>query len=535
MLNNLAPIGLSTYGRLQHLQQSIAALQKNLLAPQSELYLFSDAPKAGDEEKVAGVRSYLRTIDGFKKVHIIERDSNGRVANSRGGLEMLLDKFGKVIFLAEDIITAPGFLDFINSSLSIYEKRKDVFAICGYTPPVKLSKFYKKDIHLSLRFSGWGFGIWANRYNKICRKINYEEFFNNKLLYEKTRKAGEDYLALIKRDADGEIDAGDVKILYTMMRNNCYIMAPTNSLVNNIGLDGTGVHCGITDRFDVNLTQSNTPLNIPLDIAKNDRVIETIYCFSTGRKPPGFAKRAFSSTIQMLPSSLKNILRKYWHVSRNYWNAVNVNIHALNIIIKIFYKKILALLIPFKIPETAEGKTYLHLGCGKINREEFINIDAFPYHHVNFVQSIDKLSNFKDNSVDLIYACHCLEHFCYSQTESILREWFRVLKEGGVLRLSVPDFDKLVEIYTIHDHDPEVILPQLMGGQNNKYNYHLTAFNKVNLTKYLKMVGFPCVREWRPRSEELTNFDDLSIYKKEVGEESYEISLNIEAIKGVTP
>ena len=76
MRGGLAPIGLSTYARLQHLQKTITALQQNELARDSELFVFSDAPRPGDEEKVAAVRGYLRTLDGFKRVRIVERKIN---------------------------------------------------------------------------------------------------------------------------------------------------------------------------------------------------------------------------------------------------------------------------------------------------------------------------------------------------------------------------------------------------------------------------------------------------------------------------
>lgn len=214
---------------------------------------------------------------------------------------------------------------------------------------------------------------------------------------------------------------------------------------------------------------------------------------------------------------------------RRYWLPLNQLLNWLQIQIKIVCIKAKTLFTA--ISEVDNGKVYLHLGCGNINKENFINIDGFPYSHVHYVQSLDKLSNFDDDSVDLIYACHCLEHFRYSQTRSVLREWYRVLKNGGVLRLSVPDFDKLVGIYKAHNNNPNVILPQLMGGQNNKYNYHLTSFNIVNLTRYLEDVGFSCIKEWLPGSEELTTFNDFSVYKKEIEGKLYEISLNIEAIK----
>ncbi len=183
------------------------------------------------------------------------------------------------------------------------------------------------------------------------------------------------------------------------------------------------------------------------------------------------------------------------------------------------------------LPVEAGGRFNLHLGCGHVDHKSFINIDGYPYPHVHYVQAIDKLPQFKDSSIDLIYASHCLEHFCFAQTEDVLREWWRVLRKGGVLRLSIPDFDKLVEIYTIHDQDPDVILPQLMGKQNHKYNFHLTALNEVNLSRLLLKVGFADPRLWQPGVDDLTTFNDFSIYKKEISGKSYEVSLNIEATK----
>jgi len=93
----------------------------------------------------------------------------------------------------------------------------------------------------------------------------------------------------------------------------------------------------------------------------------------------------------------------------------------------------------------------LHLGCGKIYIPGFVHIDAIDYPHVDHVASIDRLSFIKDNSVSLIYACTVLEHFKRKDTVLVLKEWYRVLEPNGILRLSVPDFEALVEIYLKFD------------------------------------------------------------------------------------
>jgi SAM-dependent methyltransferase len=226
----------------------------------------------------------------------------------------------------------------------------------------------------------------------------------------------------------------------------------------------------------------------------------------------------------LLPMSVKSTLRSVLEQTAQFVNDVQIRS-------RILATKGKRLFAPAQIPQAAQGKVNLHLGCGKIDHKEFINIDGYPFPHVHYAQVIDKLPQFNDQSVDLIYASHCLEHFNYGDTHRVLAEWYRVLKKGAVLRISVPDFDRLLDIYRANHNDPDVILPQLMGGQNNKYNYHYTAFNELNLTRLLKAAGFQEVRLWRPNSGPLTSFPDFSVYKKEVAGNLYEVSLNIEATR----
>jgi len=173
----------------------------------------------------------------------------------------------------------------------------------------------------------------------------------------------------------------------------------------------------------------------------------------------------------------------------------------------------------------------LHLGCGSVVHADFINIDTIPGPHVHFVRKIDNLSIFADRSVDLVYACHCLEHFPYRNVPSVLREWFRVLKEGAILRLSVPDFDLLVQMYNQSNMDADMIAPPLMGGQGNKYDFHCSIFTEPSLSRLLTGAGFREVRRWEPGSSKLTSFDDWSSRRITLNNITFEISLNLEAVK----
>ncbi len=248
-MKHLAPIGVSTYSRLNHLKQTITALQNNALAKQSKLYIFSDAPKPGDEKKVAKIREYIQIIDGFKDVIIVERKTNGRVANGRGGIKQLLDEYGRMIFLEDDIVTAPGFLKFMNSGLEFYKNDERVFAIVGYKPPIDF-KDYNDDFYFDPLFSGWGIGFWKRNYEQI-QSINRDNLMNNKILLKKMKRYhSSTLLKLMKKDLNREIDAMDVKIIYTMVLNDFISVVPNYNLVKNIGFDGSGLHTGMSNRYD---------------------------------------------------------------------------------------------------------------------------------------------------------------------------------------------------------------------------------------------------------------------------------------------
>lgn len=182
-------------------------------------------------------------------------------------------------------------------------------------------------------------------------------------------------------------------------------------------------------------------------------------------------------------------------------------------------------------PQLKSGLVNLHLGCGSVNHPKFINIDGLPDSHIHYVRAINNLSIFKNESVDLIYACHCLEHFSHREVPNVLTEWFRVLKSGGVCRISVPNFDLLLKVYQDNNCDVEKILLPLMGGQEYKYNFHLTLFTQRSLEKLLLDTGFKHVQKWIPGTSELTTFADYSDFKLEVNGKEFPINLNIEAYK----
>ena len=189
-------------------------------------------------------------------------------------------------------------------------------------------------------------------------------------------------------------------------------------------------------------------------------------------------------------------------------------------------------LVKPSFPKNSNGKVLVHIGCGRKNRPEFINVDAQPFPHVHIVtDDIACLGDFDTGSVDLVYMCHILEHVKRNDLKNVLSEMKRILKCGGVLRLSVPDFDCLIEVYNASGKDINVISRQLMGGQDHEYNIHYSVFNRQRLSKLLKEVGFQGVMTWDPDNCQYHDFRDRASRKIKVNDKEYMISLNLEAIK----
>ncbi|MBU2529223.1 methyltransferase domain-containing protein [bacterium] len=174
----------------------------------------------------------------------------------------------------------------------------------------------------------------------------------------------------------------------------------------------------------------------------------------------------------------------------------------------------------------------LHLGCGKRYIPGFVHIDVVPFPHVDHATTIDNLSMIGDNSVDLIYHCHVLEHFKRQDVSRVLKEWHRVLKPGGVLRTSVPDFDKLVEVYQKYK-DLKLIVGPLYGKLDYLYNIHYNVFDYKVLSADLAAAGFSDVHRYDWRKTEHADIDDYSqAYIPHMDRENgVLISLNVECTK----
>jgi SAM-dependent methyltransferase len=175
----------------------------------------------------------------------------------------------------------------------------------------------------------------------------------------------------------------------------------------------------------------------------------------------------------------------------------------------------------------------LHLGCGSKILKGFVNVDIQDIKGVDYsgVDASD-LSRFEDDSFDLIYASHVLEHIPRTKTFFTLLEWNRVLKPGGVLRIGVPDFDSTVKVY-LRDNDYENLLNWIYGGSEVKTNIHYRQFTFSGLKTLLIEAGFKRVHRYDWKLTEHKDVDDFTqAYNPHLDSDNgILMSLNIEATK----
>ena len=112
----------------------------------------------------------------------------------------------------------------------------------------------------------------------------------------------------------------------------------------------------------------------------------------------------------------------------------------------------------------------IHLGCGPKYFPGWYHIDALEYDHIDMVAEVNNLDFINENSVEIVYASHLLEHFGRNEYKDVLRSWYRVLKPNGILRLAVPDFKSIVNEYSSNRNIKD-LTGLVIGGQKDIYDY----------------------------------------------------------------
>ncbi|MDH3980405.1 MAG: glycosyltransferase [Gammaproteobacteria bacterium] len=267
-----APVALFVFNRPEHTRRTIQSLLENDCSAQTPLVIFSDGARSEkDVPMVESVREYIRGIDGFRDVRIVEQAENRGLAESViAGVTEVINHHGRVIVLEDDMETSPFFLDYMNRALEKYRDNNNVYCIHGYAFPADMS-----DVNTETFFLGgaecWGWATWKRAWDNFCPDAMQ--------LISVLRSQGMDkafdydgsfpYMRMLKRQSRGRIDSWAIRWRASAFVRQGLTLWPKVSLVRNFGMDGSGVHCDNTSFFDVALADRPVTLaDIPIKINK---------------------------------------------------------------------------------------------------------------------------------------------------------------------------------------------------------------------------------------------------------------------------
>ena len=257
-----APITLFVYNRLDHTRRTIDALKQNNFAGQSDLFIFSDAPKSeAQADKVREVRQFIHQITGFNSVSVVERESNFGLARSIiDGVTTVVNKYGRIIVLEDDMVTSPYFLSYMNAALDKYLDDERVISIHGYVYPVDQllpEAFFLRGADC------WGWATWRRGWSQFESDGQHllDELGRRLLIPAFDFNGAYSFSEMLKGQIKGVNDSWAVRWHASAFLANKLTLYPGRSLVQNIGNDNSGTHCGDSALHDTELSRTQIDLN----------------------------------------------------------------------------------------------------------------------------------------------------------------------------------------------------------------------------------------------------------------------------------
>ncbi len=273
-MKNTAPIALFVYNRPKETEGLIKSLKNNKLAMESPLFIFSDAPKSEEQMKeVSETRSIIKKISGFKSIKITESDENKGLARSIiEGVTQVINEYGKIIVLEDDLILADDFLEYMNEALDTYEDNSSIWSVTGYGPPIDIDPDYKNDVYLSYRGCSWGWGTWKDRWFKHEWDLSdYDNFTKDSLAVNNLKNGGDDLLKMLELQAIGKMDSWAIRSCYSQSKYKMYTVYPVKSKLQNIGFGKNSTHCtSSSTKYQTEINKKKVVFTNDLEV--NDKI-----------------------------------------------------------------------------------------------------------------------------------------------------------------------------------------------------------------------------------------------------------------------
>ncbi len=245
---------LLTYNRSYHTGEVINALSQNTVLPKT-LYIFQDGLRKEEHRaEWEKVNRLIREAD-FCPTTLYVSDTNKGVANSViSGVGHALSRHDAVIVIEDDCVPAVNFMRFMEQCLEKYREDERVWCVGGFNDPIEVERDIY-DVYGCGRTSSWGWGTWKDRW----RRFSFDNDILKRLKRDEKKSGalatwGNDCEQMLLSNVAGKGDIWDVYWSLLMLEAGGICVLPYESLVRNIGLDGTGTHCGASDKFRVNVS-----------------------------------------------------------------------------------------------------------------------------------------------------------------------------------------------------------------------------------------------------------------------------------------
>jgi len=289
-----APIVIFAFNRPDMLSRMIASLKSNVSFDKHEIFVYIDGPR-----NEADMPNVNRVIDISRELtsNIFASNTNkGLGASIIRGVSGIINKYGRAIVLEDDLVLQPGFLQYMDKALDVYESDSRIFSICGYGLKIKRPKDYEGDVYLCNRSSSWGWATWADRWNSVDWDItDWQELKSSKKLQRAFNSGGSDMYGMLKDYMEGRNRSWAIRFCYSQHKQGRYSVHPFRSLVVNEGYGADATNCRQKySRFKIIPDSETIELNIP------DNLIAVSSIITESAKYHSLSKRIYSKIRRIL-------------------------------------------------------------------------------------------------------------------------------------------------------------------------------------------------------------------------------------------
>lgn len=237
---DFAPICLFVYNRVDLTRKTLESLQNNINAVNSDLFVFSDAPKfSSQDENVQHVRNFIKSIskNSFKSITIIEREFNLGLANSIiSGVTEIVNKYGKIIVLEDDLVTSKYFINYMNGYLNLYEDDYNVASIHAWAFSLRQND---KQTYFLRGADCWGWATWSRawKYFEPDGKLLLNKLKSNNLENKFNFEGAYPYIKMLKNQISGKNNSWAIRWHASTFIAGMLTLHPRETLIQNIGFD----------------------------------------------------------------------------------------------------------------------------------------------------------------------------------------------------------------------------------------------------------------------------------------------------------